>query len=141
MDAQSTSLLAANAVAVLAPYLSKAAETVLPKAAEDLYNTVKSRLNGRPAAEEALEDLKATPADEDAQAALRLQIKKMLVEDEAFVQQLSEKLEKAQASGEVKRVSASRRGVAAGGNVSGTVFTGDIKGPVSLGGKKENEQG
>jgi hypothetical protein len=141
MDVQATSLLAANAVAVLAPYLSKAAETVVPKAAEDLYKTVKARLSGKPAAEEALEDLKASPADEDAQAALRLQLKKLLVEDEAFVQELSEKLEKAQASGVAKRVSASSRGVAAGGNVSGTVFTGDIKGPVSLGGKKEDDQG
>lgn len=141
MDAQATSLLAANAVAVLAPYLSKAAETVVPKAAEDLYNTVKARLSARPAGEEALEDLEASPTDKDAQAALRLQIKKMLVEDEAFVQELSEKLEKAQASGAIKRVSASSRGVAAGGNVSGTVFTGDIKGPVSLGGNKEDDQG
>ena len=140
MDAQTTSVLAANAVAVLAPYLSKAAETVIPKAAEDLYKTVKARLSRRPAAEEALEDLKKSPSDEDAQAALRLQLKKMLAEDEAFVQELSERLENARASGVVMQVSASNRGVAAGGDVSGTVFTGDIQGPVSLGGKTEAEQ-
>ena len=124
--------LAASAVSILSPYLAKAADMVASKAAGDLYALLHSKLAQKPAAAEALQDLEEAPADADAQAALRLQLKKALNEDEDLAAQLQKLVKQAShpAGGVIK---ASGRGVAAGGDISGQVFTGDIRGSVHLG--------
>ena len=68
------------------------------------------------------------------QAAARLQLKKLLTEDEAFAADLERLLKAAEGAGVKPVVSATDRGVAAGRDISGTVQTGDIKGPVTIGG-------
>lgn len=100
MDPTTIGALASGVVAVLAPYLAKAGEEFakeVGKAASskmgDLYQAVKARLHGHPAAAEALTDLEATPDDEDAQAALRLQLKKQMEADRAFADTLRRLLE------------------------------------------------
>lgn len=88
--------LATAAVAALAPYLGKAAErfataagdTAFRKAGE-LYGALKQRLIGHPVAAAALEDLERTPADTDAQAQLRMQLKKLIADDAAFASELA----------------------------------------------------
>jgi hypothetical protein len=134
MDPATLSALTAGAVTIVSQYLAKAADAVLPKAAEDIYAAIHERFSKKPAAAEVLQDLQSAPDDADLQAAVRAQLKKTLAEDEEFAGQL-EKLVQAAGRGPQPGVSAANRGVAAGGNISGSVFTGDVHGPVSIGGK------
>lgn len=135
MDQAVIQLIATNAVAILAPYLSKAAETLVPKAAEDLYAAVRERFAKKPAAEETLKDLEKAPEDEDTQASVRAQLKKIMAEDETFAMHLQKLIQEESGPGK-PGVSASNRGVAAGGDISGPVLTGDVGGSVSIGGSK-----
>jgi hypothetical protein len=100
MDPTTIGALASSVVAVLAPYLAKAGEEFAKEVGKtasskmgDLYQAVKARLHGHPAAAEALADVEATPDDEDAQAALRLQLKKQMEADGAFADTLRRLLE------------------------------------------------
>jgi len=139
MDPQLPSQL----VQLLAPYLpyllkgvkiagQEAAKKLGEKAGEGgfeqakaLWEKLRPKIEARPAALEAAQDAAAHPDDEDALAALRLQLKKLLAEDEALAQEMTRLLEQARAAG--KNVTASgSRSVAIGGNVSGSVIvTGD----------------
>jgi hypothetical protein len=89
------STLAASVVAVLAPYLAKAGEEFakeVGKAAvskiSTLYQAIKDRFQRHTAASESLADLETAPNDQDAQAALRQQLKKQLADDPAFADTL-----------------------------------------------------
>jgi hypothetical protein len=80
--------LAATAVAVLAPYLAEAGKEFAKEAGKKaaskigaLHQTLKTRFKNKPAAKEALADLKANPDNPDAQAALRRQLTKQLNSD------------------------------------------------------------
>ncbi len=95
MDAQSINVIAAAAVGILSPYLAKTGEVAAKELGEDLYNLLKARLGKKPAAQETLSDLEAAPEDPDLQATLRVQLKKLLAEDEEFADQLRGFLEKA----------------------------------------------
>jgi hypothetical protein len=140
MDPAAIGALAASAVTLLTPYLAKAAETVVPKAAEDLYAALRGKLSRKPAAAEALQDLEKTPTDADTQAALRAQLKKVLAEDEEFAAEVQKMVEEAARSGARSTVSAASRGVAAGGNINGTIVTGDIHGSLDVG-QRDSEPG
>jgi class 3 adenylate cyclase len=100
MDPATIGALASGVVAVLAPYLAKAGEEFAKEVGKTasskmgaLYQAVKARLHGHPAAAKALADLEVTPDDEDAQAALRLQLKKQMEADGAFADTLRRLLE------------------------------------------------
>src|SRR5579859_7912608 len=54
-----------------------------------LWGRLGSRVAARPSAKEAAADLATAPADEDAQAALRVQIRKLLVEEPALARELA----------------------------------------------------
>lgn len=70
-------------------------------------------------------DAAAAPQDEDAQAALRLQLKKLLAEDETLTAEVARLWEGAKAAG-VTVTALGDRSVAVGGSVSGSVIvTGD----------------
>ena len=84
----------------LQPYLpvllteaAKASGKEVPEAAKAAWQVITERLRGKPAAAEALEDLRHTPDDPDAQAALRLQVRKLLATDEALAAQLADLLQ------------------------------------------------
>jgi hypothetical protein len=75
-------------VAALAPFLEKAGAKFAEetgKAAADkigaLYQALKTRFEGKPAAQEALTDLEANPTNEDAKATLRRQLTKQMDAD------------------------------------------------------------
>jgi hypothetical protein len=93
--------------------------------AKALWDKLRPKVEARPTALEAAQDAAAHPDDEDALAALRLQLKKLLAEDDSLAQEMTRLLEQARAAG--KNVTASgSRSVAIGGNVSGSVIvTGD----------------
>jgi len=132
MDPASISILAANVVTVITPFLANAAEAIVPQAAEYLYQAIKARFAAKPAAAEALHDLETAPKDEDFQASVRAQLKKIMAEDPQFAEGLSQRYQKLEAQVNQQSVSASDRSVAAGRDIRGPVFTGDVGGDISI---------
>ncbi len=127
--------LAALALTVLSPYLAKVGEKVaekmgesLPTHAEKLWTTLTGKLDTRPAAKVAVEDLAENPADADNQAAFRKELKKALAEDPQFLAVMAELLEKAQKESQsIKNSAVAGQGgiaVNVGGNVKGHIVVG-----------------
>ncbi len=127
--------------AFLAPFLpyllkigEKAAEGVGEKIGGDAWEKAKAlwaklspKVVAKAAAEEAAKDVANDPKDTDAQAALRLQLKKLLNQDPTLASDIARLFEEAKQTGSVTNVIASgERAVAIGGNASGnTIITGD----------------
>jgi hypothetical protein len=124
----------------LLPYLVKGAEQgsetlgkSLGQAGWEKAKAIWGRLRGRLGEDAALKEAAESPEDPDAQAALRVAIRRVLKEDPALARELAALLEQAKAgagSWVVARgegaVSAGERGVAIGGSVNGSVIvTGD----------------
>jgi len=137
--------LPAQLVQFLAPYLSylvkglklagqEAAKKLGEKASEQgfdhakaLWEKLRPKVEAKPAALEAVQDAAEHPDDEDALAALRLQLKKLLAEDEPLAQELARLLEQTRPAGQTV-IASGERSVAIGGNASGNVIiTGDVK--------------
>ena len=135
--------LPAQLVQFLAPFLpylvkgaklagQEAARKLGEKAGEQGFEQVKAlwdklrpKVEARSAALEAAQDAAAHPDDEDTLAALRLQLKKLLAEDEALAQEMTCLLEQARPAGPTV-IASGERSVAVGGDVSGSVIvTGD----------------
>lgn len=134
MDHETAKRIAAQALAALLPALTSAVETGSPSTSIPIHTTLAARFASRPSAQEALSDLEKTPQDEDLQASVRSQIRKLLDEDPAFAAELQGLLENSPPGS----VTASNRGVAAS-NLRGTVITGDIGGSVSIGGTGDKD--
>ena len=129
--------LAGQLVQVLTPFLPflvKAGERIGPQVeqkgmelASTLWTRLSSQLEKRPAAQEAAADLAKAPSDEDAQAALRVQLRKLLAEDPALQKEIEALLKDARDSGSITTVNVSGdRSVGIGRDVSGsTIITGD----------------
>jgi outer membrane murein-binding lipoprotein Lpp len=132
---------------LLAPFLSSLlvigkeagtnAAEALGSEAGQLASRVWDRLSGRveskPAAKEAAEDVAAQPDDELARSALQLQIRKILQEDEELQQELAAILEQGRQAGVVADrggviiqggIHATDGGVAAGRDIEGNIRTG-----------------
>jgi hypothetical protein len=95
MDPAAIAALAASASALLAPYLAKAGEALAEKVGETLpenvgklWDAVRARFKGKPAAEEAANDLAARPDDKKRQAAFEVQMEKALAADPEFAAQV-----------------------------------------------------
>jgi hypothetical protein len=136
--------IATTAVSVLSPYLvkigEKAAEEVgkrLPDLPAQLWNAITAKFQGKPAAEEAVQDITAKPDDEDNRAAFRKELRKALEADPTFAAELERLLANASAAsgdtivntgwGAVATsggVAAGAGAVAVGGNVQGNIRTG-----------------
>jgi hypothetical protein len=135
--------LPAQLVQFLAPYLpylvkglklagQEAARKLGEKAGEQgfeqakaLWDKLRPKIEARPAALEAAQDAAAHPDDEDALAALRLQLKKLLAEDPALAQELARLLPQSGPAGQTV-IARGDRSVAIGDSVSGSVIvTGD----------------
>ena len=83
--------LAQQVGTTLQPYMplfsleaAKAAGKNVPAAIGKVWDLVKDRFAKKPAAEEALRDLLKDPNDPDLQAAVRVQLRKLLEEDAEF---------------------------------------------------------
>jgi hypothetical protein len=79
--------------------------------ARRIWDKLRPAIEAKPAATEAAADVAAAPDDADAQAALRLQLKKLLADDPALATQLGSLLEQARGAGVV---ATGKGGVAAG---------------------------
>lgn len=101
MDAQTLAQQIALFLTPLLPALVKAASE---KAVEEigkkvgveawdkakiLWGKLRPKLDDRPAAQEAVQDVATNPQDEDAQAALRLQLRKLFAEDPAMADEVA----------------------------------------------------
>jgi hypothetical protein len=127
--------IAAATVAALSPYLAKAGEKIAGaagdaawKQAGSLYERLKQKFVGKPAAQAALDDLEQAPADADTQAALRKELKKLLAEDGDLLRELSAAL------GQMKTAGVSFNNQIAG-NVGSLTQIGNA-GDVHIGGGK-----
>ena len=130
--------------AFLAPFLPalvRAGEKAVEKAADavgdeafayarKLWEKLKPGVEAKPAAKEAAEEVAARPDDEDALAALRLQLRKLLESDRGLADELSRIWQEAQAANVVQVTASGERSVAVGGDVSGSsIVTGDQSPP------------
>jgi hypothetical protein len=125
------------------PYLVRAGERAAGAAADALgdqaggfakaiWERLKPGVEERPAAKEAAEDVAANPDDEDAVAALRLQLRKLVEEDEELARDLTKLWQEAQAANVITVTASGERSVAVGGSVKGsTIVTGDQREPQS----------
>ncbi len=100
-------ILAQNLVVFLAPFLpylvkvgEKAAEEAGKKIsvsaweqAKALWDKLRPRVEARPTAQEAVQDMTKTPNDEDARTVLRVQLKKLLAEDETLIEEITQLME------------------------------------------------
>lgn len=134
--------LAGQVVQILTPflpYLLKVGEGLGTRAAQQMEDTgwdlasklwgkLGTQVEARPSAKEAAADLAAQPTDEDAQAVLRVQIKKLLADAPHLQQELEALLQEAQGSGSTTVTASGDRSVAIGRNVQGsTIITGDTQ--------------
>ena len=125
-----------TALVPLLPYLLKAGEKAAEETgkavagqswewAKSLWTKLKPGVEAKPAALEAAQDVAHAPDDEDLQVALRVQLKKLLTEDQSLAEEVSRWLEQGKAAGNTVSVSG-ERSVAIGGDVKGsTIVTGD----------------
>lgn len=113
--------LAKSAAGELGKKLSADAWDGLKRLAEKIQQKTKAK----PALQEALTDAQNAPDDEDVIAALRLQLRKLLSEDQALAAEIARLWDEAKAAG-VTVTASGNRSVAIGGSVSGsTIITGD----------------
>ena len=139
MDISALASSLTTALVPLLPYLLKAGEkaaeetgkTVADQSlewAKSLWAKLKPKVDAKPAALEAAQDAAQTPDDADAQAALRMQLKKLLTEDQSLAEEVSRWLEQGKAAGNIVTASG-ERSVAIGGDVTGSkIVTGDQNG-------------
>ena len=136
MDITALASSLTTALVPLLPYLLKAGEKAAEETgtkvadqslewAKSLWSKLKPKVDAKPAALEAAQDVAQTPDDEDAQAALRVQVKKLLAEDQSLAEEVRRWLEQGKAAG-ITVTASGDRSVAIGGDVKGsTIVTGD----------------
>lgn len=129
----------ATLTAFLAPLLpallsigSRVAQETVEAVGEDtvglgrrIWDKLRGKVESKPAATEAVNDVAEHPDDEDYQAALRVQLRKLLEEDPQLATELRQLWEEGEASGAVNvTVTASGAGaVAIGRDAHGTNIT------------------
>ncbi len=142
-------VLAHDVTTYLTPFLptllKKAGEAVVTEttkkavgetwdATKALWTRMKSKVEEKPAALEAAQDLAANPNDADSQATLRNQLKKLLNEDQSFATEIEQLFNKAkEVSG--SHVSATHGGIAFGDNAQNNIVVGTVHGDFVKGDK------
>ena len=123
-------------LAPLLPYLLKAGDKAAEETgkavagqswewAKSLWIKLKPKVEAKPGALEVAQDAAQAPKDQDAQAAFRQLLKKLLTEDQSLAEEVNRWLEQGKAAGVNVSVSGERN-VAIGGSITGsTIITGD----------------
>ena len=133
MDIVALASSVTTALVPLLPYLLKGGAEETGKAvagqswewAKSLWTKLKPKVEANPAALVAAQDVAQAPEDEDLQAVLRVQLKKLLTEDQSLAEDVSRWLEQGKAAG-INVSAIGKRSVAIGGDVkSSTIITGD----------------
>jgi hypothetical protein len=133
--------LATQVAAILAPFLPQLIKTGQALAdgvvdqvdkqkgavAQALWDRLFPKVISAPATDTAVRDAAMNPDDPDYQAALRVQLRKLLTEDETLAQELRQVLESREsAAGSIEVSASGERSVAVGGSVQGsTIITGN----------------
>jgi len=124
------------ALVPLLPYLLKAGEKAAEETgkavagqslewAKSIWAKLGPKVEAKEAALEAAHDVADAPEDEEAQIALRRQLKKLLTEDQSLAAEVSRWLEQGKAAG-ITVTASGERSVAIGGDAKGnTIVTGD----------------
>jgi hypothetical protein len=134
MDPATLALGLSAFLAPALPYLLKGGEEAAKEAgkkfgdavwgrAQDLWGRLRLKVEAKPAAVEAAEDVAKAPDREQARSALAWQLEKLLKEDPTLAADLARRVEESRAAG-VNVLAYGERSVAAGGNI-GTAITGD----------------
>jgi hypothetical protein len=136
MDPFSLAATLTGFLAPLLPYLLKGGEKAAAEVgkkfggavwdrATALWARLRPRLESKPEAKEAIQEVAKIPEDQAAQGALNLQVRKILTEDSNLAQELARWLEEAQHAG-VITIALGERSVAVCGAVTGSpIITGD----------------
>jgi hypothetical protein len=135
MDITALASSVTTALVPLLPYLLKAGEKAAEETgkavagqswewAKSLWTKLKPGVEAKPAALEAVQDVARAPEDEDLHVALRVQLKKLLTEDQSLAEEVSRWLEQGKAAA-ITVTAAGERSVAIGGDAKGTFVTGD----------------
>jgi len=135
MDIAALASSLTTALVPLLPFLLKAGEKAAEETgkaaagqslewAKSLWTKLKPKVEAKPAALEAAQDVAGVPEDEDLQAALRVQLKKLLTEDQSLAEEVSRWLDQGKAAG-ITVTAAGEHSVAIGGDVKGAIITGD----------------
>ncbi len=136
MDIGALATSVTTALVPLLPYLLKAGEKAAEETgktvagqswewAKSLWTKLKPKVEAKPAALEAAQDVAQSPDNKDLQAVLRVQLGKLLTEDQSLAEEVSRLLEQGKAAG-IHVFAAGERSVAIGGDVnSSTIVTGD----------------
>jgi len=148
VDPISIPLIVTGTWTVLKPFVKKAggklldrAGELLPEAVGKVWDTVKAKMESKPETADLPAEVAKAPDDEDAQAAFRYQLKKLLENDETFAKQLDALVKEAKqvtvtnmsatlsgdgaiAQGE-GATAVGKGGVYVGGNASGNIVTGN----------------
>lgn len=90
-----------------------------------LVEKIQQKASARPALQEALTDAQTSPTDPDTQAALRLQLKKLLAEDPALAAEAARLLAAAQSGGHTAINSGDRSVIIVGDANGNVIITGD----------------
>ncbi len=139
--------IATAVVAFLSPYFAEGGKAAAKKVGEALVATIKRRFQGKPAAEEALKDVEEAPQDEDLQAALRVQLKKVMRQDEAFAAELATLLDEARRSApttyQARVTGSGAAALSTGGGPAAAagrgIAIGSVGGDVSTGDQRDKE--
>jgi len=125
-----------TALVPLLPYLLKAGEKAAEETgkavagqslewAKSLWVKLQPKVEAKPIALEAAQDAAQMPDNADARGALRLQLYKLLAEDQSLAEEVSGWLEQGKAAG-ITVTASGDRSVAIGGDfIGGTINTGD----------------
>lgn len=81
-----------SVVNILATFFAKSLGEEIVKWGKGMYEIIEKKVKGYPAANELLRDMEEKPDDKDTQAALRVQLRKIIQSDEAFRDELFEHL-------------------------------------------------
>ena len=136
MDINALASSLTTALVPLLPYLLKAGDKAAEETgkavagqgwewAKSLWTKLKPKVEAKPEALVAARDVAQTPEDTDLQAVLRVQLKKLLTEDQALAEEVSSWLDQGKTAG-ITVTASGERSVAIGGDVNGsTIVTGD----------------
>src|SRR5215213_10822131 len=125
-----------TALVPLLPYLLKAGEKAAEETgkavagqswewAKSLWTKLKPKVEANPAALVAAQDVAQAPEDEELQTVLRVQLRKLLTEDQLLAEEVSRWLEQGKAAG-ITVTASGERSVAIGGDAKGnTIVAGD----------------
>ena len=120
----------------LLPYLLKAGEKAAEETgkavagqswewAKSLWTKLQPKVEANPAALVAAQDVAQSTEDEELQTVLRVQLRKLLTEDQSLTEDVSRWLEQGKAAG-INVSAIGERSVAIGGSITGsTIITGD----------------